>query len=154
MAGLGKIMGKEKGCSPYYYRKDAMKIAQEHFMIIQPILTKDLVGKKEIDRIAQDAGVHFTTIYRWLRLYRACGVQGLVLSKRGVKKGSMRISAEAELLMNRTIEERAKHGGPEKKVTAIIHEVRERCEKSGVKPPHANTIRMRINERAERILNG
>jgi putative transposase len=83
-------------------RSDLSQISEEHwtearrrFEVIQPLLTLPLVSKQLLEQRATVAGVHSTTVYRWLRAYRAEGeLSCLLSSKPGPGPGRKKLARE------------------------------------------------------------
>ena len=100
----------------------------------------------EVMAKAEEAGVHYTTLYRWHRNYRnRGGMQGLIPSKRGRKAGVPRINPRAETVIREVIDEF--YLTPRKpRVQWVIRKVHLRCGEMGIPLPSKNTIRNRIAE--------
>ena len=49
------------------------KTAQSRYAAIQPLLDRFDVGRREVEARSQEVGINFTTLYRWLKLYRDAG---------------------------------------------------------------------------------
>ncbi|MBU2720451.1 DDE-type integrase/transposase/recombinase [Acidithiobacillus ferridurans] len=127
------------------------KTAQSRYAAIQPLLDRFDVGRREVEARAQEVGINFTTLYRWLKLYRDAGtLDGLMPEKRGVRRGAKKISVHAEQIIQDVISvlyltvQRPS-------VQKVVLEARRRCiEAQLTEVPHPNTIRARVAEISER----
>ncbi len=127
------------------------KTAQSRYAAIQPLLDRFDVGRREVEARAQEVGINFTTLYRWLKLYRDAGtLDGLMPEKRGVRRGAKKISVHAEQIIQDVISvlyltvQRPS-------VQKVVLEARRRCiEAQLTEVPHPNTVRARVAEISER----
>ncbi|MBE7566258.1 Mu transposase C-terminal domain-containing protein [Acidithiobacillus sp. HP-11] len=127
------------------------KIAQERHAAIQPLIGQFDVGRREVEARAQEVGVNFTTLYRWLKRYRDAGtLDSLMPEKRGVRKGARKISVHAEQIIQQVIDE-LYLTVQRPSVQKVVLEVRRRCKEAQLpEVPHPNTIRARVSEISER----
>ncbi len=127
------------------------KVAQERHAAIQPLVDRFDVGRREVEARAQEVGVNFTTLYRWLKRYRdAETLDSLMPEKRGVKKGAKKISVHAEQIIQKVIDE-LYLTVQRPSVQKVVLEVRRRCMEAKLpEVPHPNTIRARVSEISER----
>lgn len=127
------------------------KTAQSRYAAIQPLLDRFDVGRREVEARAQEVGINFTTLYRWLKLYRDAGtLDGLMPEKRGVRRGAKKISLHAEQIIQDVIN--ALYLTVQRpSVQKVVLEARRRCiEAQLTEIPHPNTIRARVAEISER----
>jgi len=120
-----------------------LETARFRMSAIEPLLRPG-IGRREIERRAGEVGVHFTTLYRWLRLYESSGVlESLLPRKRGRRRGETRLDDAVEAIIQDVIETvyLTRQRAPAQKA---VLEVRRRCLEAGIQPPHANTVRNRI----------
>lgn len=123
------------------------KEMERRFEAIQPILNKG--SREEIIACAKEAGVHYTTAYKWARDYTSTGtLTGILPRKRGRAKGEVRIEQQAERIIQKAIEE---HYLTKIKpsVQYVINVVLSECQKKNITPPSKNTIRNRISQISE-----
>ncbi|AJI53444.1 Mu transposase C-terminal domain-containing protein [Francisella philomiragia] len=116
---------------------------ERRFEIIKPLLGVSTT-KEDIETVAENNNIHFTTIYRWLRNYRISGaITSLLKQKPGSEVGSSRISQIADMLIEKTIEE---YYLTKQKpcIQRIIELVHIECHNKNITPPSKNTIRSRI----------
>lgn len=127
------------------------KIAQERYAAIQPLVDRFDAGRREVEARAQEVGINFTTLYRWLKRYRDAGtLDSLMPEKRGVRKGARKISVHAEQIIQKVIDE-LYLTVQRPSVQKVVLEVRRRCmEVKLPEVPHPNTIRARVSEISER----
>lgn len=126
---------------------DDWKEMERRFAAIQPILNKG--SREEVEAYAKEAGVHYTTVYKWAKGYISAGtLTGLLPKKRGRTKGEVRIEQQAEQIIQKAIEEHyLKKIKPS--VQYVINVVLSECQKKNLTPPSKNTIRNRINQISE-----
>ncbi|MDA8152965.1 MAG: DDE-type integrase/transposase/recombinase [Acidithiobacillus sp.] len=127
------------------------KTAQSRYAAIQPLLDRFDVGRREVEARSQEVGINFTTLYRWLKLYRDAGtLDGLMPEKRGVRRGAKKISVHAEQIIQDVIS--ALYLTVQRtSVQKVVLEARRRCiEAQLTEVPHPNTIRARVADISER----
>ncbi len=126
------------------------KVAQQRFAAIKPLLGQHQIGREQAEHRAQELDIDPSTLYRWLGRYNSYGsVMALIPQKRGWKKGSSRISADAEAVIEKVIREfYLTPQRPTAKKTII--EVQRVCAERGMSAPSHMTIRARIKKIAER----
>lgn len=125
-------------------------IANERYKAIRPLLnTKRTL--EMVERRAEKAGVTITTIYRWIKRYECMEtVSSLLPSNSGPKWGSRRISEEIEEIIRATIDEKYLNA-QKPSIQYVCNEISRRCFNAGLKGPHDNTIRHRINRISRKI---
>lgn len=125
------------------------RIAETRYAAIKPLIT-GVGGRFAVAERAAQVGVDTATLYRWLRRYQSLGVvSALIPRQRGWKTGGSRISKDAEAVIEEVIRDKyltEQRSSPQK----TIMEVRRLCEARGIQPPHATTVRNRINALSER----
>jgi putative transposase len=114
---------------------------QRRFSIIRPLLTGRRT-KEMVREIAEKEGVHPVTIYRWISVYeRTERTSELIPTKPRGGKGKSRLTPEVEAIVGSVIKDvYLKKASIEK----TCSEIRDRCSKANLQPPHNNTIRNRI----------
>lgn len=125
------------------------RIAQERFAAIKPLLSGSTTGK-DIAKRAKEISVDVTTLYRWLRRYRALGVvTALLPAKRGWKEGRSRMRSETDDVIAEVLRDKYL---TEQRCSAqkAIREVHRVCADRGVPLPGAKTVRKRIASLSER----
>ena len=125
------------------------KIAQQRYAAIKPLLSS-LVGRSDIETRSKEIGVNVATIYRWLRRYKSTGVlSALIPQKRGWSEGKSRISLFTEKIIDEVIKDiYLTH--QRSSVQKVVTEVLRRCSQRGITPPHATTVRARVNRLSEK----
>jgi putative transposase len=122
--------------------------AKRRFEIIKPILSnrKDF---KLIEAISTEHNVHYTTIYRWIKLYDETNVISSLLGhKKNGGRGKSRLSDDQNLIINNSINNL--YLNPSKKsITKIIRDIEKNCKYKNIAIPHPNTIRKRIKSLSE-----
>lgn len=125
--------------------------ARKRFAAIQPLLAETPVSKEVAKEFAQAAGVHVSTLYRWLEAYRATGqLTALLPEKSGVRTGHTRLGENVEQIVAAVIEQvylTRQRPSIQKAVTEILA----RCRADNIEAPHPNTIRRRIARIPEQV---
>jgi len=119
------------------------KIIETRMAAILP-LVKGSLGREGVEAAAKEAGVHYTTLYRWYNAYLESGnITGMLPKKVGRKKGETRIDLYAEGVIQDVIESfYLTRQRPT--AQAVIRKVQALCDEAGVRPPSKNTIRNRL----------
>jgi putative transposase len=122
--------------------------AQRRFEIIKPILS-NRKNFKLIESISIDKKIHYTTIYRWLKLYDETSVISSLLGhKKNGGRGKSRLSNEQDIIINNSINNL--YLNPSKKsITKIVRDIEKNCKDKNIPIPHSNTIRKRIKSLSE-----
>lgn len=127
------------------HQKESLAEAERKFGIIKPLLNKPNRSKKEIQAHAEQSGVHYVTLYRWLHMFETTGKMSALVRQDRKDKGKTMIAAEVEKIIVDAIESlylnKQKHKPPR-----VIEEIQKICTKSGIVAPHPNTIRARIKK--------
>jgi len=124
--------------------------AERRFAIIEPLVEPGRSGStrtnEEVRERALLAQVHPTTIYRWIRDYECAGNRPSGLKPRTKNRGSRKplldpvveailVSAIQDLYLNKQ----------QRSMIRTYKGLVERCAAAGLKTPHYNTLRKRIN---------
>lgn len=80
------------------YTEKEYQIIYKRYLAIRPLLSDKRI-REEIEKHAQDIGVHFTTLYRWLNKYKSIGLSGILPHPSGRKKGKTRLDPVVEDVM-------------------------------------------------------
>ena len=125
--------------------KEALAEAEHKYEIIKPLLDKLERTKKDVLARAEETGVHYVTLYQWLRLFETTGKLTAFVRRERKDKGKTMLSSDAEKILSDTID--AQYLTKQKpKVAKIIREVERLCAKAKIEAPHPNTIRNRIRK--------
>ena len=121
---------------------------QRKYLAIEPLLSKNIT-RKDIEEHAKKIGVHYTTLYRWLKNYRSTGtLLGLLPKPSGRKKGETRLDYATEEIMREVIE--TYYLTKQKpSIQSVINKVHIECKKRDIALPSKNTIRNRIHKLSE-----
>ncbi|RLA82781.1 MAG: transposase [Epsilonproteobacteria bacterium] len=118
------------------------------YLIIQPMLSNS-ISRKEIAAYAKKAGIHFTTLYRWLKKYRTTGtLAGLLPRPTGRKKGETRLDYQVEDIMNKVINTYYL-SNQKPSIQAVINKINIECKNRELALPGKNTVRNRIYKISE-----
>lgn len=122
--------------------------AQRRFEIIKPILS-NRKNFKLIESISIDKKIHYTTIYRWIKLYDETSVISSLLGhKKNGGRGKSRLSNEQDIIISTSINNL--YLNPSKKsITKIVRDIEKNCKDKNIPIPHSNTIRKRIKSLSE-----
>ncbi|RMH11366.1 MAG: transposase [Gammaproteobacteria bacterium] len=127
------------------------KIANHRFAAIKPLLEIPCLTRGEVEKRGEEVGVSANTLYRWMRDFNSLGtIAALIPKKRGWTTGASRISKAVEEIIDEVINDTyltVQRSTAEK----VVIEVKRRCLKKGITPPHANTIRSRVARISERV---
>lgn len=118
--------------------------AQRRYAAINHLLDPKERTDAAVHAAAEQAGVHWTTIYRWLAAFDPSGrVSALVPGHSSGGRGRSRLPPETERVLHEVINEYflTTQKPP---VQEACNEVLRVCEAAGVAPPHPNTVRNRI----------
>jgi putative transposase len=124
--------------------------AKRRYDIIRPLLSMRRTTEGVAEQ-ARAAGVHLSTIYRWIDTYQRDGrLSSLIPTKRPGGRGKSRLPPETEAILKATIDDyylTAQRRSPQK----TADEVMRRCRNAGVSLPHENTVRYRIAQLSEEM---
>lgn len=125
--------------------KERLADAERKFDIIKPLLDKPGRTKQDVVARAVATGVHYTTLYKWLRVFETTGKLTAFVRRDRVDKGKSLLSTATEKIVFDTIE--SFYLTKQKRIPAkVIEEVGRLCVKAGLEPPHPNTIRNRLKK--------
>lgn len=117
--------------------------ARARFAAIQPLLDIS-VTKKMARQCAASAGVHVSTLYRWLDAYRTTERMTALLPDRpGVRPGRTKLGREVDDVVMSAIDEMYL-ARQRPSIPYLTKEIIARCRTAGIQAPHPNTIRRRI----------
>ncbi len=146
-----KGMNKDNDSIPIEHIDDAhWEIAKKRYEIIKPLLGSNRT-KKDVVKRAKKFGVSYGPVYSWIKRYEATGqISSLVpLYENKGGKGTDRMNEPVNTIIMDTIDELYKT--PQRlKVKDVHREIAIRCKNAGLKPPHENTVRNRINKMSKR----
>ena len=130
------------------FKDEEFSEIQEKYLAIQPLL-KNQISRDEIEEHANKIGVHFTTLYRWLKKYKSTGtLAGLLPRPSGRKKGETRLDFQTEEVIQKVIESYyLTHQKPS--VQAVINKINIECKNKNITPAGKNTVRNRIHKLSE-----
>lgn len=130
------------------FKDEELNEIQKKYLAIQPLL-KDNITRQEIEDHSKKIGVHFTTLYRWLKKYRTTGsLAGLLPRPSGRRKGETRINPQTEKVMKEVIQ--SYYLSKQKpSVQAVINKINIECKNKNITPPGKNTVRNRIHKLSE-----
>ena len=130
------------------YSNEEFKEIKQKYSAIQPLLSND-ISREEIEQHAEKIGVHFTTLYRWLKKYKSTGtLTGLLPKPSGRKKGETRLDFMTEDVMQDVINNYYLTK-QRPSVQSVINKINIECKNRGITAPSKNTIRNRIHKLTE-----
>lgn len=125
--------------------------AQRRFDIIRPLLESPYRTAEVVKEQAEKAGVHFITLYRWIKAYESTGrVSSLIKFQRTGGKNKSRLQLEIETIIQTTIED-FYLTKQRRSIQKVCIEVMSRCRNAKLAPPHPNTVRNRIAQISDRV---
>lgn len=117
--------------------------AELWFSRIYPLLSGRRTDEM-VRAVAQEAGVHRTTVYRKLARYEQTSrVSDLTPTKPTGGKGHSRLAPEAEAIVDSLVKE-VYLNKQKRSIKKTAGEIKRSFAHAGLKPPHYNTIRSRI----------
>ncbi len=123
--------------------KEALEEAEKKYKTIEPLLNKPERTKKDVQESAAKAGVHYVTLYKWLRQFETTGKLTVFVPNERKDKGRSLLPEAVEKIVSDTIETR--YLTKQKRSPAkIIRDIQSLCTKAKIEAPHPNTIRNRI----------
>lgn len=99
--------------------------------VIAPLLDSRSRTALHAERIARQAKISMRTVYRWLREYLAGGLSALAPKQRGLAKGTVRIDARVEKIIESTIREAFDAGESGATVSDLLPKIRAKCDQLG-----------------------
>jgi putative transposase len=124
--------------------------ARRRHKLIEPFLERSRPPASEIYAAAQAFGIEGSTMYRWIRLYRASGLLASLLPNRSTGgAGKSRLPKDAEELLKHAIDYYYL-SKQQPTVSATANEVARLCREAGTQVPHPNTVRARIRQLTEK----
>lgn len=130
------------------YTDEEFKKIQEKYLAIQPLLSNNIT-RGEIEEYSKKIGVHYTTLYRWLKKYKSTGtLAGLLPRPSGRKKGETRLDYMVEEIMQKVINTYYLTS-QKPSIQAVIRKINIECKNRKIKAPSKNTIRNRIHKLSE-----
>ncbi|WP_448124069.1 Mu transposase C-terminal domain-containing protein [Pseudomonas veronii] len=128
-----------------------LHLASERFNVLSPMVGKSPLSRQDMAQCTAALGMSASQVRRLLtRLDMNVGPLSLLPQLRGRSKGTKMIEADAEEIIQETIDEC--YGGPGVTSKSIIVKVMERCRALSIQAPSAATIANRIRERKPRAL--
>jgi putative transposase len=125
--------------------------AQRRFSFIQPLLAEAGRRRSDVETVAEAAGVHVTTLYRWITAYESVGKVSALLPRRpDGGRGKSRLPANIEAIVKATIDDTYLQD-QQRSLQATAQEVMVRCRMAGVQAPHLTTVRRRISAITEEV---
>jgi putative transposase len=122
--------------------------AQRRYSIIEPIL-ENRNNSLLVKEIAEKNKVHFTTIYRWIRIFdNTKTIASLIGRKKTGGKSKSRLTQEVDQIINEAITS-IYLSSSKKSINKTIREVEKKCKQKKLSTPHPNTVRNRIKRISE-----
>ena len=130
------------------YSNEEFKGIQEKYLAIQPLMS-DNITREEIEEHSKKIGVHYTTLYRWLKKYKSTGtLAGLLPRPSGRKKDETRLDYMIEEVMQNVINTYYLTS-QKPTIQSVINKINIECKNRNINPPSKNTIRNRIHKLSE-----
>lgn len=127
------------------HERERLAEAERKFGIIKPLLNKPGRTKQEVMARAVESGVHYATLYSWLRTFEITGKLTAFVRQDRKDKGKSLLPAAAEKIVSDTIE--SFYLTKQKRIASkVIQEIQNLCAEAGIKAPHPNTIRNRLTQ--------
>ncbi|MDD5548130.1 MAG: helix-turn-helix domain-containing protein, partial [Sulfurovaceae bacterium] len=121
---------------------------EKRYLAIQPLL-EDNLTRDDIIKHSKTVGVHYTTLYRWLRLYKSTGtLTGLISKTSGRIKGEKRLDYKIEKIIQNVINNYYLTK-QKPSIQAVINKINIECKNNSLTAPGKNTVRNRIKDISE-----
>jgi putative transposase len=134
------------------YSQEEWDRAYNIYKLIEPAINNPKDGKL-IAKIVAKSGKDRSTIYRWISKYNQTNqVISLIESRGKANKGIKRIDTDVEEIIKEGIETIYLKKGERKKIGKVIEYVLIQCKKLKLEAPHQNSIRNRIKEIDEAVV--
>jgi putative transposase len=125
--------------------------ALKRLNVIQPLIDQPVRTAFDVNRVAHQAKLSATTVYRWLRIYFEGGLSALAPKRRGLAKGTVLIDARVEQVIESTIREAFDAGESGATVSDLLPTILTKCDQLGtdtegksIKYPGEATIQRRL----------
>ncbi|MGG6229358.1 Mu transposase C-terminal domain-containing protein [Tenacibaculum sp. SDUM215027] len=139
---------KNKEISTDILSEDEWNQAKKRYEIIMPLLGVKR-NLKMVSEIAKKNKLHYSTIYRWIKIYEKTEMISSLARKRNLNgKFKGRLCKQTNSIINEKINE-VYLNASKKSVKRLVREITTECNTKGVKVPHENTIRNRLKNISE-----
>lgn len=121
----------------------ALAKAKAKYELIKPLINNPKRSTDEIKDLANATGVHYTSIYNWLRDFETTGTVSALIRQARSDKGKTILDQRIDAIIANCIDI---HFLTKQKKSAakVIAQICKACAKEGIATPHPNTIRNRI----------
>lgn len=126
------------------------EIAQTRFDIIRPLLSDPQRTRAKVQARAVEFGKHTNSLYAWIKLYEECGTLTVLMPQERSDKGQIRVDSAIEQIIQKAIDEEYLTR-QQKSPVKVYEAIQAMCKNAGLKPPHSNTIRNRLNALPESL---
>lgn len=121
----------------------ALQKAKAKYELIKTLINNPTRTTEDIKALAKVSGMHYTSIYNWLRHFESTGTVSSLIRQTRSDRGKNLLDPRLDEVIANGIE--IHYLTKQKKsVSRVITEIRKACAKEGIEPPHANTIRNRL----------
>ena len=146
VGGLGPLEANARWDHLRRSTRDEWHLARQRERVIRRIFDDD--GQTVAQRVARASrtlGLSRSSVYRLAQRYHlAAQTSSLLRGHRGTPEKHRRLSTSREVIVTRAIDEYFLRR-PRAKVSQLIEEVRDRCQRTGLKPVSRKAIEMRIS---------
>lgn len=125
--------------------------ARKRFQAIEPLLGLKRRTAAMVQARAKEIGGSRSKLYRWLNAYEKSGLMSSLLPAWPSGPTTKKLGEQTEKIVDEMIKE---HYLTQRRcrITKVHREVKDRCKKAGLTPPHYNTLRKRVRHIPERTL--
>lgn len=127
-----------------------IETAQKRLDIIRPLVGKPRRTKADVEAIAKEQDLHINTLYQWLRSYESEGLMSSLVPQIRSDSGSKKLEDNVEAIISGCIEEEYLTK-QKKSIPHLYKEIKRQCTNAGLKCPHINTIRNRVNQLSDEL---
>ena len=121
----------------------ALAKAKAKYELIKSLINNPSRTTAQIKELAKMSGVHYTSIYNWLRNFETTGTVSALIRQTRSDKGKTLLNEKLNSIITSCIDI---HFLTKQKKSAakVIVQICKACAKEGIAAPHPNTIRNRI----------
>jgi putative transposase len=120
--------------------------ANRRFSVIRPVLAKGERSRERVEEAAKAAGVHWTTVYRWINAYLlGQRISALLPVRSDGGRGKGRLLPEVELVIKEMIEQYYLTL-QQRSIDSVIQEVASTCRERGLPVPSGSSVARRIGQ--------
>jgi len=131
--------------------EELWETARQRFKAIESLLGLKRRTAAMVEARAKEVGSSRSNLYRWLDAYEKSGLLSSLLPDPPGGPTDKKLAKEIEVIVEATIKE-VYLTQRRCRIKKVYNEIKDRCKKAGLSPPHYNTVRKRIRSIPERAV--